>query len=295
MNLPADYPAQERKISFEWANRSRIDRIESVLGNKARVSLEDSMALQTDGHNSLAGSLISLLTSLSSADPAVAQSLGLLKSWDRDETADSAAAAVYEVWVTRYLAPVTVRRVTPTAVHDLIGAGSLDAIIDYLHHPDARLGSDPQNARDALLLDTLAEAVSELKQRLGPDMRTWRWGALHQMTFKPAVTGLADRQLQNQLMLPSIELPGSGDSPRAASFDKKDFSVVAGASVRIVLDVGDWDHSMAINAPGQSGDSSSPHYGDLLSPWAAGHYVPLLFSRAAVEAAAEQVLDLMPK
>jgi hypothetical protein len=145
-----------------------------------------------------------------------------------------------------------------------------------------------------LLLESLEKAVAELKQRLGPDMTTWHWGRLHQMTFAPAVARLADPQLRQWLTLPPVELPGSGESPRAASFDAERFSVQAGASVRMVLDVGQWDQSMAINAPGQSDNPASPHYGDLLSPWAAGHYVPLPFSRAAVEAAAEQVLNLVP-
>ena len=68
----------------------------------------------------------------------------------------------------------------------------------------------------------------------------------------------------------------------------------AGASVRMVLDVGRWDNSVAINTPGQSGDPFSPHYRDLFPLWAAGNYVPLLFSRAAVEREAETVLTLMP-
>jgi len=58
--------------------------------------------------------------------------------------------------------------------------------------------------------------------------------------------------------------------------------------------VGAWDNSRVINSPGQSGDPASPHYDDLFPLWANGEYVPMLFSRAAVEAAAEQVIDLVP-
>jgi len=64
--------------------------------------------------------------------------------------------------------------------------------------------------------------------------------------------------------------------------------------VRFVFDVGAWDNSMAINTPGQSGDPMSPHYRDLFPLWAAGAYVPLRFSRAAVEADAETVMRLTP-
>ena len=39
------------------------------------------------------------------------------------------------------------------------------------------------------------------------------------------------------------------------------------------------------NVPGESGDPASPHYSDLLEPWAAGRYHPLPYTRKAVEAA----------
>jgi len=51
---------------------------------------------------------------------------------------------------------------------------------------------------------------------------------------------------------------------------------------------------MTINTPGQSGDPYSPHYRDLAPLWAGGEYVPLLYSRAAVEHAASEVIRLKP-
>jgi penicillin amidase len=62
----------------------------------------------------------------------------------------------------------------------------------------------------------------------------------------------------------------------------------------MVMDVGAWDNSMVINTPGQSGDPASLHYGDLFPLWAAGRYVPLLYSRAAVDRQAERVIALAP-
>ena len=62
----------------------------------------------------------------------------------------------------------------------------------------------------------------------------------------------------------------------------------------MVLDVGNWDASVTVNAPGQSGDPRSPHYGALATPWAAEDYVPMLYSREAVDAAAQTVIKLTP-
>jgi penicillin amidase len=83
-------------------------------------------------------------------------------------------------------------------------------------------------------------------------------------------------------------------SPRAAAYRPSDFSVFLGASFRMVLDVGNWDQSVTINTPGQSGDPYSPHYRDLAPLWAGGDYVPLLYSREAVERSASQVFRLTP-
>ena len=51
---------------------------------------------------------------------------------------------------------------------------------------------------------------------------------------------------------------------------------------------------MAVNTPGQSGDPFSAHYRDLFPLWASGAYVPLDYSRAAVNRDAELVVSLAP-
>jgi penicillin amidase len=293
MNLPADQQSGLPPISFEWANRSRIDRINAVLASKLKLSLADSMALQNDNHDMLAGRLTAMLTPLAASDSQVSHALNLLKSWDLDETVDSVAATIYQVWV-NHLMSMTSELVPESPVRKLIANGSLVAIIDYLQHPDERLAANSGAARDDLLIRSLSAAVEELRHRFGDSMTTWRWGRLHQKAFSPAVASLADPALRARLTLPAVELGGSGDAPHAAGFDPPDFAVVAGASVRIVLDVGEWDRSVTINAPGQSGDASSSHYSDLLRPWAEGRYVPLLYSRAAIEEAAETVISLAP-
>jgi penicillin amidase len=62
----------------------------------------------------------------------------------------------------------------------------------------------------------------------------------------------------------------------------------------MVVDVGAWDNSLWINAPGQSGMQDSPHLVDLAPLWAAGDYVPLAYSEAAVAAVTAEVITLLP-
>ena len=89
-------------------------------------------------------------------------------------------------------------------------------------------------------------------------------------------------------------MSGSGFTPMAASYQPSDWHLTAGASFRMVLDVGNWDASRFINTPGQSGDPQSPHYRDLAPLWLAGQYVPLAYSRAADQRDAVTRIRLEP-
>jgi len=287
MNLPASYPASPA-LSYEWGDRSRITRIKEVLASLPKATLADSMALQTDSHDALSRRTIALLAPLSSPDPSLAKALALLKAWNNDETTDSAAAAIYQDWVSNHLGHTVVAASTPEAARVLVGSGSLDAVVTYLETPEAA------PTREALLLGSLNAAVTDLKRALGPDISTWTWGRLHHADFKPAAAVLADPQLAAQMGTGALEIPGSASSPRAATYRPLDFTQIAGASVRLVMDVGAWDNSVAVNTPGQSGDPFSVHYRDLFPLWANGAYIPLDFSRAAVDRDAELIVRLDP-
>lgn len=293
-NLPPEYPAEDRKIAFEWTDPSRANRIKEVLAANPKVSIAASMALQTDSTSTQSRRGVALLRGLKSSDPDVAKALTILGAWNNDETVGSAAAAIYEVWVSKHLGKATAERVTPQAARDLVNDGHLEAVIGYLEKPGKELGADPQAGRDAILLSSLAVAIAELKERLGPDMSTWAWGRLHQADWTPAIADLADSQLKAQMSVGPLQVPGSASTPRAQSYRASDFKVTAGASVRMVMDVGAWDNSVVMNSPGQSGDPYSAHYRDLFPMWAEGSYAPLAFSRAAVDRVAESIIRLTP-
>ena len=67
-----------------------------------------------------------------------------------------------------------------------------------------------------------------------------------------------------------------------------------GASYREIFDVANWDRSLVINVPGQSGQPGSPYYDNLLKMWADNEYFPLVFSDRAIAAAAKYRLTLRP-
>jgi penicillin G amidase len=169
MNLPADFPIAERKIGFEWADRSRATRVKEVLAANPRLTIADAMALQNDDFSVNGRRLTKLILPLNSDDPAASQGLALLRSWDYRTTVNSPAAALFEVWMTKHLGKVAVAKATPEAARDLITVPDITAVVDLMENPDASLGTDPRASRDAVLLESLSAAMNEVRQLLGPD------------------------------------------------------------------------------------------------------------------------------
>jgi len=64
------------------------------------------------------------------------------------------------------------------------------------------------------------------------------------------------------------------------------------ASLRMVIDIGEWDNSRFSLPGGQSGNPLSPHYSDQLDAWRLGLGVPMPWSPKAVAAAAVETLHL---
>jgi penicillin amidase len=174
----------------------------------------------------------------------------------------------------------------------LLAPGDIEVLLGVLEKPDERLGAHPREARDALHLTTLAEAVGTCIARLGEDIDTWAWGRLHHGYFQHA----ASRLMPGSTSWDVGPLPvgGSGSTVMHTGYRIADFSCNYGASVRLIMDVGDWDNGVCINAPGQSGVPGSPHYDDLAPLWARGEYVPLLYSRARIDEATVTRVRLVP-
>ena len=203
------------------------------------------------------------------------------------------AASIYEVWSAKHLNLAVVERLAPKA-RAVLDSPALDAVLTALERPDPGFGENAAAERDVVLLASLKSALDELTARLGPDSNGWTWGRLHHATWTPAVAVRAQAADRARMTVGPLAIPGGGSTPKAAAYSPDTFNVTHGASVRMVVDVGAWDNSVIINTPGQSGDPTSPHYGDLFPLWATGQYAPLLYSRAAVDKQVERVIVLTP-
>jgi penicillin G amidase len=291
MNLPADYPYQERKLGFEWTNGSRHARIDEVLKSLPKVSIEDSMKLQNDVTSIPARRLVALLAPLRAADPKARAALDLLRGWDGSEHPQSGQAALTEVWISRHLGRAFTDAVLPPEAAQAIDAPDIAVMLDTLEKPEPRLKPE---RRDDLLLTTLAAAFAEMEKLQGANPKTWQWGKLHRSLPEHALSQAVDGPLLARLQPGPFPTPGGPYTPNASGYRLNDFQLTLGPSFRMVLDVGNWDESRAVNYPGQSGNPDDPHYRDLTEMWLTGKYFPLLYTRDAVEKATVTRIQLNP-
>lgn len=280
-NLPPDYPSRERKLGFEWTNDSRHRRINEVLKALPKVSLQDSMKLQTDQTSVAARRAIARLAKLTGEVPG----LELLRQWDAVEHVDSPAAALYEMWWKRHLSPAFLRAVLPPAAARAITTADTAVILDTLEGSATRF----RLSEAELLRSTLAAAHQEW-ENLGRPV----WGKLHQALPGHPLRNYVNAEMRKKLQPAAVPAPGGPFSPWQSMHSGNSFLLTNGPSFRMVLDVGKWDESRAVNYPGQAGRWDDPHYADLVDYWRKGEYFPLLYSRAAIKKVTERRIRLVP-
>ena len=145
-----------------------------------------------------------------------------------------------------------------------------------------------------LLLPALRKTIRLLQRKFGDEPQKWLWGNLHYIRHEHPLTRIPG--LGRSWKTEVIPIGGDGTTVNQADitphFPPNPVEIIA--SCRLIMDVGEWDNSLAVLPGGQSGNPTSPHYEDGLLDWRDGRYHPLLFSRTRIEAATEAILVLMP-
>jgi penicillin amidase len=237
---------------------------------------------------------VALLAPLESDDPKTARALAFLHGWDAKLSAASPQAALEEVWQLRHLRKAYREAVLPPGEAAVLATTDMNVMLAGLEQPHAHFGADADVKRDQLLLATLKAAWEEMEKLGGTDPAMWQWGRLHFNLSEHPFAHAVDDATRVKIDVGPIATGGSEFTPNQSLARPTDFRQLNGPSVRLVIDVGNWDNSRAVNHPGQSGDPGSAHYKDLAPLWADGRYFPLVYSRKAVEAATEQVIRLVP-
>jgi penicillin amidase len=210
----------------------------------------------------------------------------LFADWDYILARDSSAAALFEIWFSRHLNQMVMEK--KLKLEDLSDIGTLhnNRVVQFFTAMSTR-------DRQRIAEQSLEAAITELRDLLGENHKTWQWASLHSIKFRHPLYDQVSSELQGRIEMPRVSRGGSGDTPNSTRY-RRDFSIVSGGSWRMVLDVGNWDNAYMTNTPGQSGNADSPHYSDLLQPWADDESLPLLYSRELIDKHTQAVIKLEP-
>ena len=287
--IPRGWPYKEA-LHFVWADPYRAQSVAEFLSSGRRFSVADMVQLQNSDLSIPARSLVPLLRDIEMPNPAAQQAASRLLHWNDVLDKDSVEAGIYEMWQRRLVANVDAL-VIPKPAQAFLGQAPMSRIVSWMHAPDGRFGADPIAGRNALLIGSLEEAVTELSKRFGPDMERWKLGAYHYARIRSSLTDAVRPDLQEKFDVGNS--PRGGDDYTITATHGGD-NQIAGGSLKIIVDTENWDNSVGLNSPGQSGDVNDPHYRDLYELWAVGKYFPIFYSRSKVESVAERTLLLTP-
>ena len=282
------------KVGYEWAPAYRFQRISSLLEAARKTSTKltavDMGKIQSDVYCLPANELIAILRGVPDAGTdAYAQ---LILNWNATLDRDSPAAALYEVWLKK-LTEAVVSKAAPENLQPILEDFPLPLLLRLLSQPTSEVfGVNPKVGRDTLMLEALGRAAKALTSLQGSDSAKWSWGTLHAVIFRhsldqqPGGIQLFDRG--------PLARPGDESVVNATGFSGNAFAQTSGASFREILDTSNWDGSLAVNTPGQSGQPASKHYSDLMHLWDEGQYFPLVYTKKAVEKETTDQLELVP-
>jgi penicillin amidase len=263
--IPPGWPYKDA-LHYTWADPYRADSVEQFLRSGRMFTVSDMMQLQNSVFSIPARELTPLLHEITSPNHSTEQARQRLIHWDFNLDKDSVAAGIYELWQRQVQENVRAAFL-PADAHIFIGVPPLSRTIQLVEAPDGHFGADPIAGRDALLLKSLDEAVANLTKHLGADMDQWKLGAYHHALIHHPMTDAL--KPEERARFDVGDLPRSGDAYTVDATGGTD-NQWSGGSFKIIVDTEDWDNSVGLNNPGQSGDVRDPHYRDLYPLWARG-------------------------
>lgn len=283
--------------SWDYGYRSQqiLERIRAV----DKLDVNAMLSIQLDKKNLNAEHLTPYLLRIGIDDDFDRQGQDTLRGWDFNQPADSAPAAYFNV-VWRNLMSLTFHDQLPESAWPDGGSRWFEVMRKLLTQPSSVWWDDlrtPQREyRDDILREALVDARAEITTKMARDPDSWEWGKLHKLTLTNQTLGQSKIGVVRKLFNRGpYELGGGSSVVDAIGWDaSKGYEVTATPSMRMVVDLSDFDKSRWISLTGVSGHAFNANYTDQTELWVKGETLPWAFTRQAVESRRENTLTLTP-
>ncbi len=260
-------------ISNQWAQAYRQMRIQEVLREGSKLTVEDMQTLQMDTLNLQAQEFIPrfLKAMGSQEDEQVKKALRILENWNYHDDRNEAAPMIFNQWISMIQTEMFEETIPPETLELFKGKRIVTdgLLMDALEGQPGPWVKE-QGGIAELLTSSLKRVLAELEKSEGGNMEEWKWGDYHQVRFNHPLSSVFPLQyIFNSKG--GIPVDGSAVTVQAAAVNENGI-VYHGGSWRFVSDLSDLTKASHLVGPGQSGHVKSRHYDDQLEAWADGIY-----------------------
>jgi penicillin amidase len=293
-----------------WEPPSRIIRIEELLRGKGPLSVEDFESMQKDVVSPHARELVpyilhalaaedSIRAGVTSLGGQVKLALTYLRNWDYAFRKEDVATSIFNVFFIKllyntyhdemgdelfnnYLLLANVPyRVTSKLLHDSTSVWFDD------------VGTPERETRDDVIRKSFLDAIAELRNRLGEELKTWRWEKLHQVTFEHLFGHIPG--MSSVFNVGPFPTGGAGTTINSGEYNlTRPYKQLVGPSMRQIADLSDSSSLLIIITTGESGQPLNQHYDDQTPLWLNGEYHHLIMNRSEIERSGWDLLTLRP-
>jgi penicillin amidase len=314
----ADYPYL---MSPYWSDGDRAQRILDMLEDALAdgpVSAETYRAMHNDNYELLADSYMPIIAQLESDDAQMQDVLERLRNWDRQLDDTSVPAAIFELFYMHLALRTLSDELGDMADSYIDNNGILRVLFhDLAGKPDHPfwddITTDAVETQEQIVQRALEETIVWFNQ-ISTDVNSWQWGDIHTVTYRSDPLGQSGISLiENLVNRGPYPYRGGNSIVNATSYDWDvmldvienpdlfseyavgDYAEArANPSMRMIIDLADFDSAELIHPTGQSGHPYHAHYDDMIDVYLAGEYVPMPFSADAVAARGVEMLILQP-
>jgi penicillin G amidase len=299
-------PAWPRPMTRDWTAPFRTMRIVERLGATSGLTIDDMRNIQADVRALSADRLLAAVEAaakspkFAKADSDTRNVIQRLRLWDR-QVDGRPVVALYQAFLRAMWRRAFADDLPPAVFKDFFEYGLSERYVGLhtiLDDPNSRWWNDiatldRRESRDEIVLLAAGDAMRAMRAKFG-DESGWSWDRLHALRFRHPL-GAGGRILDWFFSRGPLPMVGDSTTVRKATIDvRAPFVVTELSAYRQILDIGQWDRTVAVNTTGQSGNPMSVHYFDQGPLWQAGQYRAFPFSRQAVEQARVSRLLLTP-
>ncbi len=274
---PDDFPYP---LSGVWSSGHRAKRIRQMIEDKNQMTREDVADMQLDSVSLRAiegvPGLVKTLEPVT--DQRIQAAIQYLRDWDRLMEPDRVGAAIFESFFYFWGLKAAAERFEPDQAN-VLGTAMAGLSLNLLNGDNHSWFVN--NDRNHAILEAMNEALDDLENRVGKDMSTWTWGAIHKVQLSHQ---LASRgEIFKSLSRGGNPVRGNGITVCNTGFDPTYLAGV-GANYRITAELSDNPPGLwSVDTAGQSGHPGSNNYCDQLDTWLQGHHNYLPLDRERVE------------